>query len=143
MPTAPVAVDSNKRKLYRVPIIGDIQTSLKGDLRVYATSEDEAVAKVQEQIDHETVDNDIEMDDSFSGYTMSYADLIGYFGNVVEVDESGVELVEEDVDLDDVLEEEVEQLQTKIVWDTDALAKHKAFLESLLNENDSEQAVAA
>lgn len=43
----------------------------------------------------------------------------------------------------DVLKAEVEELQASISWNTAALAKHKSFLESLLNEGDDKQAVAA
>ena len=89
-----------------------------------------------------TLDTEIEMEDVYSGLAMSYADLTGYC-DVTEIDESGVEVIDEDVDPTDVLEEEIARRQANISWNTDALEKHKAFLESLLNEDDDEQAVAS
>jgi hypothetical protein len=61
----------------------------------------------------------------------------------VDLQIDDVELVEDNVDPADVLEAEVEELQASVSWNTDALAKHKTFLEALLNESHDEQDIAA
>ena len=121
---------TNKVKLYEVALVADAQVSLTGAVNVYAVDDDEAIAKVKAQIDAETLDDDLEMNDSDSNMTLTY-DYVKHCSNV-EFQIDHVEVVEDDVDPADVLEAEVEQLQANISWNTEALAKHKAFLESLL-----------
>jgi len=140
MPTT-VAVESEQQplktknaevKVYTVPISGDIQATLTGHVQVYAASEAEAIAKVQAQIDAETLDDDLEMEDFDSGYTMSYNDMTQCLGTFVEIDEGGVEVDDlEEVDPADVLRDDITQLEALISWDTEKLTRQKEFLESL------------
>jgi hypothetical protein len=145
MPTDTVAVEpkqsTNEVKLFEVSVTAEVQLSLTGRVNVYATDADEAIEKVQGQIDTEALDDDLDMEDFESGYTMPYSDVKNVYEVAFQVD--GVEVVEDDVDPADVLEVEIENLLASISWNPFALAKHKAFLESLLNEGDDEQAVAA
>jgi hypothetical protein len=146
MPTDTASVQSKQSttevKLYEVSVGAEIQMNLVGSVKVYAVDADEAFEKVQAHIDNETLDDDLEMEDVDSGNTMSYGDL-RYHAINIDIDEGSIEVVEDNVDLADVLEVEVEQLEVSISWNTDALAKHKAFLESLLNDDDSKLVVAA
>jgi hypothetical protein len=147
MPTSPVGVESTEQptdnpqvKLFGVSVVADVQMSVRGTVNVYAVDDDEAIDKVQAQIEDEALDDDLEMEDNWSGVTLRYGHLKEFSA---DFQIGGVELVEDDVDPADVLESEVEELQASISWNPDALAKHKAFLKSLLNEGDDEQAVAA
>jgi hypothetical protein len=122
----------NEIRPYTVPIVGEIEASLIGHVQVYATSETEAIAKVQAQIAAETLDEDIEMEDVNSGYTMPYGKMHEWCSEAVEIDESGIEEnTLDEADLGDVLREDVRQLQALVSWDAEALTKHKAFLEKL------------
>jgi len=139
--TDSVAVDSKHKsitptiaevKLYGVPIKGSIQAWLTGTVYIYARSEEEAISKVQTQIDTDTVDNDIEMEDYDTGFTMFYRDT-QRLGCDVEIVESDIEVETlDEADLDDVLRDDVKQLEAQISWDADTLTKQKAFLESLM-----------
>ena len=140
MPTEVVAVESkpviansaNAVKLYTVPITADIQAYFTGYVQVYASSSDEAASKVQAQIDDKTVDDEIEMHDFDSAFSLSYKELTDYFGSIPEISENDIEVEEdEEVDPADVLKAEVTQLQASINWDFDKNAKLKAFLETL------------
>lgn len=130
-------------KLYRVPVVAQVQLTLEGGVEVYAVNDDEAFEKVQYKIDNEALDDDLDMEDVDSGNTMSYSNVKSCCGVNIEIDDSNIEVVEENVDPADVLEEDVEQLRAQISWNTDALARQKAFLQSLVNEDDNDQAVAA
>lgn len=128
-------------KLYEVSIIADVQMSLTGCVNVYAIDAGEASEKVQAKIDTETLDNDLEFEDSDSSNRMPYGDVKHIYDAGFQID--GGEVVEYPVDPVSVLETEVKELQASIIWKSEALAKHKAFLESLLTEDDDEEAVAA
>jgi hypothetical protein len=148
LPDTPVAAQSTEQpanspevKSYEVSFVAEFQMSLTGYATVYAADPDEAVDKVQAQIDSETLDDDLEMEDCESGYTMPYSAVKNVYDVAFQIDSA--KLVEDDVDPFDVLKADVKQLEAHILWNTDALAKHKSFLESLLNERDDEQAVAA
>src|ERR1700722_1867334 len=86
MPIVSMAVDSNQRpeiKQYTVPFCRNIEASFIGSVEVYAANEAEAIAKVQAQIDSETLDEDIEMEDVNSCLTMSFSDVAGFEGDWV------------------------------------------------------------
>jgi hypothetical protein len=135
-------INSPQVKLYEVSVVANVQMTLIGCVSVYATDEDEAVERVQFQIDDDTLDDDLEMEDYDSGFTVRYGHL--KYCSDIDFQTEGVEVVEHAVDPFDVLQHEVEYLESQVSWNTEALAKHKAFLESLLNdEGDDEQAVAA
>ena len=142
-PTNTVAVDSSQPQAtttalsvknirqYTVPITADIQLSLTAYVKVYDSGFEEAAAKVQAQLDAGTVDAHTEMEDVYSGYTMSFEEVAEYFGGVCEIVESDIEVDEDECDPVDVLDAEVELLQTTIVWDFEMQTKLKAFLEAL------------
>jgi hypothetical protein len=54
------------------------------------------------------------------------------FGSVEINDILFVRVEEENASTGDILEAEVDELQRKIKWDQDSLAKHRAFLQSLM-----------
>jgi hypothetical protein len=140
--TAPQSkLSTNEVKRYEVTVTAEIQLSLTGCANVYAADADEAVEKVQAQIDAQALDDDLEMQDFDSGYTMPYSAVKEVYDAAFQIDSATV--VEDEVDPFYVLEADVKQLEAHILWNTDALAKHKSFLESLLNEGDDKQAVAA
>jgi hypothetical protein len=144
----PTAAESTEQptnlsaKLYEVRITADVEEkryrTLSGNVSVYATDEDKAVKKVEAQIKGGTLD-DLEMRDAYDDDW----DIVPYY----EVQENllhqtfTVELSEDKFDPDEAIEVEIEDLVASICWNTDALAKHKAFLESLLNDGDDKQAV--
>lgn len=137
--TDPVAVDANQKlmtplaaemKLYRVPIRTDIAASLTGDVDVYALSEVEAADKVQAHIDNGSLDEDIEMQDDEYGLTVSLSNL--WFSDPLRVDENRIEMIDDDIAPEVVLHDDVKQLEARISWDVDMLAKHKVFLKSLM-----------
>jgi hypothetical protein len=125
-------------KLYEVAIAAEVLMYLEGYVKVYAADEDEAVDKVQAQIDAEILDDDFEMEDVDSGYTIPYSDVKHFYNVGLQTDAVG--LVEDDVDPLDVLQYEVKELEAQVSWDAGAMAKRKEFLLSLLDE---EQSVAA
>ena len=141
-----VAVDSqdqsstNDVKLFEVTVVAEVRLSLSASVMAYATDADEAAEKVQGRIDDGVLDDDLEMED-WNGVTLPYGDL--KYCDDIYLHTENVEVVEDKVDPADVLEAEVKELQASISWTTDAVAKHKAFLESMLNECDEEQRVAA
>jgi hypothetical protein len=123
---------STEVKKYIVPITANIQMTLTGCATVYAALKTEAISKVQVQIDTDTLDRDIEMEDFDSGYIMSTGDMSGYFSASIEIDESGVEVEDiDEVDPRDVLRADVRQLEAVITWDFANLSKRKLFLETL------------
>lgn len=144
-PTDTVAVQSklstNKVKSYEVTVVAEIQLSLAGCANVYAAGADEAVEKVQARIDAQALDDDLEMQDFESGYTMPYSAVKEVCDAAFQIDSAT--LVDDDVDPAEVLRAEVQQLQASISWNTSTRAKYKAFLESLLREADDEEAVPA
>ncbi len=129
----------NDVKLYEVRVAADLQLSLRAYVNIYATDADEAEEKVQAKIDDEML-GDLEMEDPDSGVTIPYSHVRHCSGDFYT---DSAEVVEHNVDPADLLEAEVEQLQARITWNTDTMAKHKAFLELMLNNGDEEQAVAA
>jgi hypothetical protein len=130
--------DNHEVKLFEVAIAGEVLMFLEGHVKVYAADEDEAVDKVQAQIDAEILDDDFEMEDVDSGYTIPYSDVKHFYNVGLQTDAVG--LVEDDVDPLDVLQYEVKELEAQVSWDAGAMAKRKEFLLSLLDE---EQSVAA
>jgi hypothetical protein len=145
--SVPTAADSTELqstkqvKLYEVAITADVQLTLSGCVGVYATDPDEAVEKVQVQIDDEALGDDIELEDDWSGVTVRYGHL--KYCSDIDFQIESVEVVESNVDPVDVLNAEVKDLEAQVTWNTTSLAKRKAFLESLLNAGDDQQAVAA
>jgi hypothetical protein len=138
MPTERVAVESKPEQLtakrYTVPITTDVQMTLKGDVTVYAACEAEAITKVQAQIDRDTVDDDLAMEDPYSGWVMPYGVAKccdATFFEVVECDISVDDL--HGFDRDDVLRAEVDELEAHVEWSAETLTKQKAFLERLLD----------
>jgi hypothetical protein len=141
--TNPVAVEPNQQlstslesstdgvRLYSVPLNAEVQASLMGSVNVYATSVEEASSKAQAQMDAGTVDPDIEMEDAATGFITSYRDVIDYFGCVCEIMESDIEVLEDRCDPSDILDAEVELLQTTIHWDFEMQTKLKAFLQTI------------
>lgn len=126
-PQPPSTKDADIKK-YIIPITSDIQMTFVGQVEVYAACEAEAIAKVQAQVDTERLDEDLKMEDADSSYTMPYKDVTRWLGSLVEIVESDIEIDDDEVDPGDVLGAEIEQLQASISWNTDALARHKAFL---------------
>jgi hypothetical protein len=96
---------------------------------------------VEAQIKDGTLD-DLEMKDDDDDWTIvSYSDVEeNLLDQTFTVELS---LDQDEFDPDEALEVEIEDLVASICWNTEALARHKAFLESLLNEGDDKQAVAA
>jgi hypothetical protein len=131
-PVPVVAADFNGVKLYGVTITADVQISLAGCVQRYATSDVEAAAKVQKQIDAETLDDGLEFEDAYSGNIMQYHELKGYHDLDVQIDESEIDVVESEVDPLDVLAVEVQELRNTVSWNGENLAKQKVFLQSLL-----------
>jgi hypothetical protein len=127
---------TNDVKLFAVDVAADLHVTMSGSVEVYATNADEAVQKIQGQIDDEVLPDDLEMEDWSSGIKIIYGDLKNCDEFYIQTDH--VEVVEEDVDPVDVLMAEVEELEAGISWNMEALAKHKAFLTSL----GAEQAAA-
>jgi hypothetical protein len=135
MPIVSMAVESKQRpeiKQYTVPFHRDIEAHFIGSVEVYAANEAEAVAKVQAQIDSETLNEDIDMEDFNSCLTMSFSDVAGFDGDSVAIDESDIEEnTLDEVDLADALQCDINQLHALISWDTEKPTKEKAFLEAL------------
>ena len=104
-------------------------TGVDGYAKAYAADADEAVEKVQAQINAGTLDDDLQMEDFDSGNTMPYGDVKHIYN--VDLQTDGVEVLEDDVDPCDVLEAEIGQLQKSVCWNSDVMATHKAFLETL------------
>lgn len=145
MPT-PVAVESkqqptNNVKCYEVSVTAEVHVSFTGSVVLYATDADAAVEKVQAQIDNGTLDDDLEMTDDDSGEPLP-CKVVQQIYNV-DFQTDGAQVMEEDVEPFDVLQADIKELESQISWNTGALAKHKAFLESLLNDDGDEHAVAA
>jgi hypothetical protein len=140
LPTAAESIDQPTNlsaKLYKVWITADVEEkryrTLSGNVSVYATNEDKAVKKVEAQIKDGTLD-DLEMRDAYDDDW----DIVTYY----EVQEKllhqtfdvELSLDQDDFDPDQAIEVEIEDLVASICWNTEALAKHKAFLESLLTK---------
>lgn len=146
-PAATVAVEpqdqspTNDVMLFEVTVVSNVQLTLSGCVNVYANDPDEALEKVQRKIDDEALDDDLDMEDDWSGATLPYGHLKGCSN--IDFQAESVEIIETELDPAEVLEAEVEELAACVNWNADALAKHKAFLESLLSEDDDEQAVSA
>ncbi len=87
MPIAQMGVESKQQpevKKYTVPITVKIEMDLSGDVPV-AVDADEALAKVQLAIDTKTLDQQIELQDGLTLFTISYGDVTGLFGSVVGI----------------------------------------------------------
>lgn len=126
------AVSTNRIRRHIVPITANIDVSFTGKVTVYASGFDEAASKVQTHIDAGTLDSEINMEDWYSGYNMSYSELDHFFGIIPDIVADDIEVDEdEDVDPADVLEAEVEELQSAISWDIEKQSRLKVFLESL------------
>jgi hypothetical protein len=129
-------------KLYKVWITADVEETknrtFSGEVSVYATDEDKAVKKVEAKLKDGTLDV-YEMTDCDNDWdTVSYSDVQE---NVLD-QRLDVELSDQDeFDPDEALTSVIEDFEESISWNTEALAKHKAFLESLLNEGGDKQAV--
>ncbi|MEQ1906804.1 MAG: hypothetical protein ABL888_21660 [Pirellulaceae bacterium] len=152
MPTTAVAVESKEQpinnlsaKLYKVWITADVEEkryrTLSGEVSVCATDEDKAVKKVEAQLKDGTLD-DLEMKDDDDDWTIvAYSDVEENL--LRQTFTVKLSLDQDEVDPDEATEVEIEELLASIDWNTEAMTKHKAFLESLLNEGDDKQAVAA
>lgn len=138
-----VVVESKTQaEKYIVPITATIEMTLNGEVSVYAVTIEEAVAKVQVQIDTEALDGDIEMEDCSSGFRMSCRELKLFFSESIEIGDDNIYVdTLDEVTPDDTLRDDVKHLEAVISWDTDSLARRKAFLESLLAEDNDEQTV--
>ena len=122
---------SHTIKQYAVPITTSIESTFMDRVQVYAASPQEAVVKVQAQIDGETLDGDIEMED-YSGFgSMSLSTVLQFAESPFEVVEGEITVSDEEVEPSDVLTADVEELKTAVTWNTENLAKLKAFLETL------------
>jgi hypothetical protein len=142
MPTNSVAVESKPEtsttassmsgiRLYTVPITADIQATLTGSVEIYATSVDEAASKLQTRMDAGTLDYHTPMEDDCCCFMMSYGDVTRIHGIACEIVDGDIEVDEDECHPADVLDAEVELLQTTIRWDFETQAKLKAFLEAL------------
>ncbi len=145
VPTAAAeSKDQPEVKIFGVSVAAHVQVCLTGTVNVYAADVDEAIEKLQAQIDDRTLDDDLEMENLDSGYyIMPYGNLKHSYDVYIQTD--GVEVVEVDVDPFEVLAtavEGAEDLQAQFASLTERFAKSKAFLKSLLNQGDDEQAVA-
>jgi len=134
--------DEPEMGLYDVSL--SCRLSLSACVTVYAADEDEAERKVQNKINAQSLDDDLEVENYESGHRIRFRDVKAFFeygSNEFRI--QNVEGSIEDFDPVGMLEAQVEELQASISWNTDTLAKHKAFLESLLNDDGEEQAVTA
>jgi hypothetical protein len=147
--SSPTAAESTEQptnlsvKLYKVWVSAHVQDkrhrNFSGEVSVYATDEDKAVKKVEAQIKDGTLD-DLEMKDDDDDWTIvSYSDVEENLLDQTFTVELSLDL--DEFVPDEAIEVEIEDLVASICWNTEALAKHKAFLESLLNEGDYKQAV--
>ncbi len=141
-----VAVESTKQptsevKLFEVAIVADVQTAFKGYVQVYAVDEDEAEEKVQVRIDDQSLDDDLELEDEDTGLTVRYDDV--RYGWNYSFSTDGVTVIEEAPDPVDLLKTEIEELEAQVSWDCESLAKQKAFLESLVQDDPVVVAVTA
>ncbi|HEY3443588.1 MAG TPA: hypothetical protein VGK29_22715 [Paludibaculum sp.] len=130
-------MESKTINRYFVPVDADVKMKLTGEVEVYAHSEAEAIAKVQDQIDTDILNDDLEMKDPLTGGVLEYGLVKHIDGVNLEVNAVGVEINFDEVTLEQVLCADIHELESLIPWDAEALAKHKAFLESL---SDSEAA---
>jgi hypothetical protein len=118
-------------KRYFVPVEADVQMTLTGTVEVYAMSEAEASAKVREQIDTDTLSDDLEMEDAWSGCVLDFGVVTQIDGVNIEVNSAAIKLDHSEVTPEEVLRTEIREWESLISWDADALARHKMFLESL------------
>jgi len=123
---------------YFVPVYADVRMTMTGEVEVYAPSEPQAVAKVQDQIDADILSDDLEMEDAWSGSMLRY-ELVKHIDGVnIEVDTAGVHVDDlDEVTAEDVLRADVDELELLISWDADSLAKQKAFLETLIESGSA------
>ncbi len=98
--------------------------SLSACVTVYAADEDKAARKVQAKIDAGSLDDDLEMENYESGLSIPYSDVKAFFDygfNNLHI--QNVDASIEDVDPVDMLKAEVEELQSSISRNTDAMSK--------------------
>ena len=140
LPTAAESIGQPTAKLYKVWITADVEEkryrTLSGNVSVYATDEDKAVNKVEAKINDGTLD-DLEMSNAYDDDDWD----IVHYDYVKENLLRQTFKVKLSLDQDGAIGVEIEDLDASICWNTEALAKHKAFLESLLHEGDDKQAV--
>ena len=137
--TNPLAVESNQQqsattdvKLFSVPVTAEVPFDLTGYVRVYALEADQAFEKVQLQIDTDTLDDDLEMEEADWLCRLPYGQVKFCYGVNIGINRSDIELIENDVDPADVLKVEVKELHERVAWNAQKLARHKAFLASLI-----------
>lgn len=116
---------------YRVPIMGQVTARFVGYVEVYANSRDEAADKVQDQIEHDTLDHDITLVEKTIGCKMSYRELEDEFNYKVEVLESAIKVNECEIDPAEVIAADVRELQRTLTWDAQKRLKYRAYLERL------------
>ena len=133
--TQMVAVPSQQQstiRRYIVPVDAEVQMSLTGYVKVYATSKPEAADKVRTKVDDGTLD-DLEMQDMDETIRIPYGGLKWWDSAIFDIDTNSIE--EDDLDEvteADVLRADVKELEARISWDAEALTKRKAFLERLM-----------
>ena len=142
----PTAAESTEQptnlKLYKVRITADVEEkkdrTFSGKVSAYATDEDKAVKKVEAKLKDGTLDVPEMIDSDNDWDTVSYSDV----REDVLDQRFDVELSDQnEFDPDEALASVIEDFEGSISWNTEALAKHKAFLESLPKEGGDKQAV--
>lgn len=129
------ASESKAVRGYTVPISADIQTTVWGDVEVYASSPADALAKVQTQIDAGLLDDDLEMEDVDSGLRIPLELATNGLGADIIISEAEISLNKSEIDPADVLQAEVKALQRAISWNTEKYSKMCEFLKTLMDTN--------
>jgi hypothetical protein len=117
---------------------------IRSKVSVYATDEDKAVKKVKAKLKDGKFDDNLEMmddEDDNVMHMMHYYDVTNDFDLLDQIFAVELSLDQDELDPDEALTSVIEDFEKSISWNTEALAKHKAFLESLLNEGGDKQAV--
>lgn len=131
-PVEPITI-----RRYFVPIVADVQLTLTGDFTVYAKSEDEAIKQVQAKIDDDMLD-DLEMEDVDSVVKLRYVDLKWCDEVAVAIDTFSVRADDlDEVTEEDMLRADVDDLEARISWGTEALSKRKDFLKTLIESESA------
>jgi hypothetical protein len=114
---------------FPVRLSAQAQINLAAEIEVYALNEGEAQQKNQDYIDRDILPADLDFEDENTGITASLESLQQCENFEVEIDSL---TKDEDLSAEEILEAEIEQLEQEIKWDENSLAKHRAFLQSLV-----------
>lgn len=117
-------------KRYWVPISSEFQMNVTGHVPVFAKSEAEAIATVEDRITNHKLEGDLEMEDWQSNITIPLRE-VEWLSNGIYVDSCETIEADEDIDPEEVLETEVEELWDDTPSDFESRCKIRDFLRSL------------